>query len=247
MVNSASDNAKGSASPRSPSAMLASAQQTAGNVVASAQQTAGTVVTSAQEKAASLQKQGGEAAAVLKERSVTIASAAKAKAEEIVKDRRVQVTAASAAVGGATVGTGGAVAGLVTGGFVGGACGIPFALITFGLSVPVSAMIGGGVGLVTGGAAGTTIGVTTGGAAGFGAYTKRAEIKAAIEKARQVAIYYAARAYAKVKKVKNGAFARIQKMTGGKAQTPTSPSTPINQRPLYPPAGRSSPGYAVNY
>jgi len=168
----------------------------------------GSVLASAQQKAALLQKQGGEACIALKDRSLNFASATKAKAKELLKDRRVQVTAASAAVGGATVGTGGAVAGLVTGGTLGAACGIPFALFTFGLSIPVSAMIGGGVGLVTGGAAGTTIGATTGGAVGFGTYTKRAEIKAAIEKGRQVVVYYSARAYAKAKKVKNGVFAR---------------------------------------
>merc|ERR1719189_2927616 len=147
-----------------------------------------------------------------------VASETKVKVEEIVKDRRVQVTAASAAVGGATIGTGGAVVGLVTGGTIGGACGIPFALFTFGLSIPISAMIGGGVGLVTGGAVGTTVGATTGGVAGFGAYTKRVEIKAAIEKARQVAVYYVARVYAKVKRVKNGVFGRIQKGIGTKAR-----------------------------
>merc|ERR1719189_267246 len=138
-----------------------------------------------------------------------VASETKVKVEEIVKDRRVQVTTASAAVGGATVGTGGAALGAVTGGFVGGACGIPFALFTFGLSIPVSAVIGGGVGLVTGGAVGTTVGATTGGATGFGAYTKRAEIKEAIKKAKEVGVYFAARAIAQAKTLKKSALARI--------------------------------------
>jgi len=103
--------------------------------------------------------------------------------------------------------------------------------------------------LVTGGATGTTIGATTGGAVGFGTYTKRAEIKAAIEKARQVAVYYYARAFAKAKKVKNGVFARIvsmrdsvkTKMTGGQGRAATSPSTPTPSRSPYAEAGRSSP------
>merc|ERR1719330_1856514 len=110
-------------------------------------------------------------------------------------------------------------------------------------------MVGGGVGLVTGGAAGTTIGATTGGAMGFGTYTKRAEIKAAIEKARQVAVYYYARAYAKAKNVKNGVFARIasmrdsveKKMNGGQARASTSPSTPSSSKSPYAEGGRSSP------
>merc|ERR1719492_9960 len=101
-------------------------------------------------------------------------------------DPRAQVTAASAAVGGATIGTGCAAVGVVTGGTIGSACGIPFALFTFGLSIPISAVMGGGVGLVTGGAVGTTAGATTGGAIGFGGYRKRAEIKKAIAKAKEV-------------------------------------------------------------
>merc|ERR1712151_183322 len=97
----------------------------------------------------------------------------------------------------------------VTGGTVGAACGIPFALFTFGLSIPFSAVIGGGVGLVTGGAVGTTVGATTGGAAGFGAYTKRAEIREAIKKAKEIGVYFAARVIAQAKTLKKGAAARI--------------------------------------
>merc|ERR1712151_1182632 len=102
----------------------------------------------------------------------------------LAKDRRTQVTAASAGLGGAACGAGGAAAGLVTGGALGGAVGIPFALFTFGLSIPAGAMLGGGVGLVAGGAAGTTVGATAGGALGYGGFTKRAEIQAAISAAR---------------------------------------------------------------
>merc|ERR1712079_320288 len=99
------------------------------------------------------------------------------KARELAKDRRTQVTAASAGVGGAA-------AGLVTGGAVGAAAGIPFALFTFGLSIPIGGMLGGGFGLVTGGAAGTTVGATAAGALGYGGFMKRAEIRAAISAAR---------------------------------------------------------------
>jgi len=156
-----------------------------------------------------LQKKGGEACVALQDGALNFARATKVKTETMAKDRRVQVTAASAAVGGAAVGAGGAAVGLLTGSTVGAAIGVPFALFTLGLSIPVSAMIGGGFGLVTGGAVGTTVGATTGGAVGFGTYTKRAEIKAGIEKAREVAVYLAARAYAQAKTLKKQVLVRI--------------------------------------
>merc|ERR1712113_44374 len=82
---------------------------------------------------------------------------------------------------------------------------------------------------------GTTVGATTGGAAGFGTYTKRAEIKAGIEKAKEVAVYLAARAYAKAKNLKKQVLVRIgsirdmvEKKVGGlQASMPTSSSAPI--------------------
>jgi len=169
----------------------------------------GSAIAIAQQKAASLQKKGGEACVAFQDRALNFARATKVKTETLAKDRRVQVTAASAAAGGATVGAGGAAVGLLTGGTVGAACGIPFALFTFGLSIPVTAMIGGGFGLVTGGAVGTTVGATTGGAVGFGTYTKRAEIKAGIKKAKEVAVYLSARAYARAKTLKSQMLVRI--------------------------------------
>merc|ERR1719373_209712 len=95
------------------------------------------------QKAAALQKRGGEAcvaaknkaldvageskvkAGELADRALTLARASKEKAQELAKDRRTQVTAAW--------GVGGAAAGLVTGGALGGAAGIPFAFFTLGL------------------------------------------------------------------------------------------------------------------
>jgi len=108
---------------------------------------------------------------------MTQAAHAKAFAKRIASDRLVQVTAASAVGGGAVVGAGGAGAGLLTGGAVGAAVGILPALFTFGLSIPLGAVIGAGCGAAVGGAAGGTVGFTGAGAVGFGAYTKRAEIK----------------------------------------------------------------------
>jgi len=198
-------------------------------------------ITQVQQKAAALQKRGGEACVAVKnkalnvageskvkagelaDRAVTLARASKEKAQELAKDRRTQVTAASAGLGGVACGAGGAAAGLVTGGALGAAAGIPVAFFTFGLSIPVGAMLGGGFGLVAGGAAGTTVGATAGGALGYGGFTKRAEIQAAIlavrtqmrqgaKKLKELSMYFAARSYSGVKTVKKNVLKRVSAM-----------------------------------
>jgi len=195
-------------------------------------------ISQVQQKAAALQKRGGEACIAVKNRALDVAGEGKAKAgeladkaltvartssekaRELAKDPRTQVTAASAGLGGAACGVGGAAAGLVTGGAVGAAAGIPLALFTFGLSIPIGGMLGGGFGLVAGGAAGTTVGATAGGALGYGGFTKRAEIQAAIlaartkvrqgaNKIKEVSMYFAARSYSGVKTVKKSVLKRI--------------------------------------
>merc|ERR1719197_1882763 len=93
----------------------------------------------------------------------------KAKASalgEQLKENRV--TAGSTVVLGAA----GGAAGTVTGGVAGAAIGVPAALFTFGLSIPVMAAVGSGVGLCSG----VVVGSGTGAAAGT-AFTRRAEIK----------------------------------------------------------------------
>jgi len=72
-------------------------------------------------------------------------------------------TVAAGGAGGAVVaGTGGALTGMG----VGAACGVPLALFTFGLSIPIAAGIGGVVGSVSGGAAGFAGGSAAGYLAG---------------------------------------------------------------------------------
>eukprot|EP00933_Yihiella_yeosuensis_P008057 TRINITY_DN113336_c0_g1_i1.p1 TRINITY_DN113336_c0_g1~~TRINITY_DN113336_c0_g1_i1.p1 ORF type:complete len:378 (+),score=106.10 TRINITY_DN113336_c0_g1_i1:108-1241(+) len=117
---------------------------------------------------------------------------AKAQATaEVLKDAaadpRMQVTAAGAGVGAAALGTAGAAGGAMAGGAVGMAVGLVPALFTFGLSIPVGAIIGGGTGLVAGGAAGTTVGFTGGAAAGFVGYTCKGYPSALLNQVRNVA------------------------------------------------------------
>jgi len=106
-------------------------------------------------------------------------------AERLVKDRCFQATAASSVGGAVTLGTAGGVAGLATGATIGGVVGLPLALFTLGLSIPVSATIGGACGLFAGAAAGGTAGAVGGGAAGYGIYQRRDRIAAAMRSGRQ--------------------------------------------------------------
>merc|ERR1712216_568909 len=64
---------------------------------------------------------------------------------------------------------------LVAGGAIGAACGVVPALFTFGLSIPVGAVLGGAAGLCMGTVAGGTVGLVGGGAAGRWAYKHRAQ------------------------------------------------------------------------
>merc|ERR1719162_745069 len=88
------------------------------------------------------------------------------KAVDNTKDKVSKKPVAASAMGGALlVGAGGGAAGSVAGGLAGAAMGLPLALFTFGLSIPIGAMIGGGAGACVGG-----------GVAGYG-YQRREQIK----------------------------------------------------------------------
>merc|ERR1719469_333200 len=95
---------------------------------------------------------------------------------DLVSQKSFQTTTASAAAGGMALGAGGAAAGTVTGGVAGAVAGLPLALFTFGLSIPVGAIVGGGAGLVIGAAAGATTGAVGGGLAGYSVYQKKDEL-----------------------------------------------------------------------
>jgi len=90
------------------------------------------------------------------------------------REPKVQMTTVGAAAG--TVA--GGVMGGGTGVLVGGAVGLVPALFTFGLSIPVTAAIGGGVGLF----AGSSVGAVGGGAACFAGYTYRKVLRESKDK-----------------------------------------------------------------
>lgn len=85
----------------------------------------------------------------------------------------VRASALGAGVGAATIGTAGAATGTLVGGATGALVGVVPAIFTFGLSIPIGAMVGGTAGLCTGGAVGSTVGFGAGGVAGCVGYTYR--------------------------------------------------------------------------
>merc|ERR1711953_1035012 len=87
-------------------------------------------------------------------------------------------------MGGVTLGGAGGAIGLAIGAVAGGVVGVVPALFTFGLSIPVFAVVGGGAGLCVGTAVGGTTGSVGGGAISYGFYGKRSEIAEGARKCR---------------------------------------------------------------
>jgi hypothetical protein len=113
------------------------------------------------------------AARAAKSRAVDAAE----RACDVARDRTVQTTAASAAGGAVAMGTSGAAAGFVGGATIGAAMGVPAALFTFGMSIPIGAAVGSAAGFCTGAAVGGGVGLVGGGAAGYGVYTKKDKLR----------------------------------------------------------------------
>merc|ERR1719410_164625 len=126
-----------------------------------------------------------------------MAKIAKAKIIEVVSDKGVQATAASAVGGGSVLGAGGAATGVAVGGAVGAAVGVVPAIFTFGLSIPFCAVLGGGCGLATGTVVGGSAGAAVGGASGYGVYTKREAISTTVHGAATSVKKMAHKAHAK--------------------------------------------------
>merc|ERR1719240_1190418 len=130
-----------------------------------------------------------------KTNAVSASQLAKAKVVEALdgsKTMAAQKPVAASTAGGAVLGgAGGGAAGLASGGIVGAACGVPFALFTFGLSVPVGAAIGGSVGACVGATAGGAAGAVGGSAAGVG-FEHRAQIKKGVKTSMEGAMKKAA-------------------------------------------------------
>lgn len=145
---------------------------------------------------------------------VKVSQAAKG-AQEVARDRTFQTIAVSGVSGAVVVGAGAGMAGLATGTVVGAALGLMPALFTFGLSIPLGAVLGGGTGLITGAATGTAVGAVGGGAMGYSVHLRRDDIVEAgsrtLAKAGDAAKYAKARAAASADYVKqHGAMVRAR-------------------------------------
>jgi hypothetical protein len=96
--------------------------------------------------------------------------------EKSSKLERKHIVVGGAGAGAVAGGAAGGGAGVLTGGAIGAAVGVPFALFTFGLSIPVSAVGGALIGGAAGATAGGTGGAVAGGAAGYTGHKYRKEI-----------------------------------------------------------------------
>jgi len=102
-------------------------------------------------------------------------------AADYTKSKAGDKPVAASAMGGAVMlGAGGGAAGGVVGGIGGAIAGMPLAFFTFGLSIPIGAVVGGGAGTCIGAATGSAAGAVGGSVAGYG-YGRRAEIKSGMD------------------------------------------------------------------
>jgi len=107
--------------------------------------------------------------------------------KESAADRRVQVTVTGAGLGSTACGVAGAATGVCVGGSVGALVGLVPAVFTFGLSIPIGAMVGGSAGLMLGGAVGSSAGFAGGGAMAFLGYTYKGVPAAAFNQVKSAA------------------------------------------------------------
>lgn len=189
-----------------------SARQVAGETAAAAK-------SAAKASAEGARKRAGQAAAT----ATVKAQELKVATGEVVARPDVQATAGAAAVGTVTGGAAGAATGAVAGAAVGGAVGVPLALFTFGMSIPIGAVLGAGAGAVVGIGGGAAFGLVAGGAAGYGAYNKKDEIRGAganvLGKAADGAAFVKGQALTRVGYARDFVSTVRTRLTGGRAGT----------------------------
>jgi len=99
------------------------------------------------------------------------------RGRSVAKDGQLRATALGVAAGAALGGSGAGALGLVAGGSFGAVCGLLPALVTFGVSVPTGAILGGTTGLVTGAAAGGAAGAVGGGIVARVGWVRRSQLE----------------------------------------------------------------------
>mmetsp|Transcript_22545 Transcript_22545/g.33769 ORF Transcript_22545/g.33769 Transcript_22545/m.33769 type:complete len:337 (+) Transcript_22545:85-1095(+) len=177
--------------------------------------------TSAAARSEEAKVQANQAKEVVSERAQQLYT----QADQLSKEESVQKTAKGAVVGATALGVGGGAVGAVTGGVTGAMVGLPLALVTFGASIPVGAVLGGGCGAVVGTTAGATAGTVTGGLAGYG-YHRKDDIRSAAGTAWGKVSEQAAVARSRAEKVVSGAKDRYA--GAGVAQAEPAPASETN-------------------
>mmetsp|Transcript_124836 Transcript_124836/g.195606 ORF Transcript_124836/g.195606 Transcript_124836/m.195606 type:complete len:359 (-) Transcript_124836:209-1285(-) len=104
-------------------------------------------------------------------------AATKTQTLALINNPHFQTVCISTSAGAIVLGSAGGAFGCASGVVLGGAAGIVPALITFGLSIPAGAALGGSMGLCTGALVGASVGAIGSGAAGHAGYKYRVQIK----------------------------------------------------------------------
>lgn len=110
-------------------------------------------------------------------RTQTAATHLMTRSSVIVKEPRLHAASLSAAAGAIALGAVGGAVGAGSGAGLGLATGVVGAPFSFGLTLPLGGVVGGGVGLCAGAAVGGGTGAVVAGTTGYAAYTYRVQIK----------------------------------------------------------------------
>jgi len=132
-------------------------------------------------------------------RTMSLVADSKEMARKAAGDPRVRATGASAVATSCLFGFGGGIVGMAVGGIGGAMVGLPFALFTFGLSIPISALVGASICGCAGSVICGSTGCGAGGLAGFTIFTWRAEIQKSATNASSFITTTMKNAYAAIK------------------------------------------------
>jgi len=186
-----------------------------------------TVYNSAAIKASSAQQTIASVSDRAVDFSKTKASEVNTAVREVASDPQAQSAAIGAAGGAVTMGATGGAVGLASGSMAGAMVGLVPAIFTFGLSIPIGAVLGGGAGLCVGTAVGGTTGLVAGGAAGYKKDSISSGTKNVLAQAGDCAQYAKEKASASRQFVQEQATsvrARGRAMIGGTGGTDASES-----------------------
>jgi hypothetical protein len=131
----------------------------------------------------------------------------------VIKSPQFKTVTISTSAGAVVLGSVGGAFGCASGIVLGGTAGVVPALLTFGLSIPAGAAIGGGMGLCTGAALGGSTGAVGGGVTGYAGYKYRVQIKDGVIFIQTCAVDKVNEAQIKITGIVNGTKIRVKTWT----------------------------------